>query len=98
MKIRQPEPQYNILAFDDINIGDVLTFPLDKGGFRNGAFMRIYDAKNHNRPNTRISSYTMVRLDNGSAGHTYDLSREMVENKGFNPVLMSADLHLEVAS
>jgi len=105
MKVRQTEPKLKGIEFDDIKIGDLLTFPGHKE-WKGAVFIRIYDGKQHGRQNCSLSSLTMARLDDGrdesrpSRGQTYGLTRLMMTDVGnpFIPILMKGTLNVEEAS
>ena len=108
MKIRYTALQKK-LDFNDIQIGDLLTFP-DNPGWSNAVFMRIYNSNNHRKPNSRIGTMSMARLDGeggplGDAGQTYEFTRDMFlgntnspDGKKFLPVRVEGTLNLENTS
>ena len=95
MKIRGfCNPYQPKLEFNDLRIGDVLTFP-NNPGWKNYTFIIAWTSKIYGKGYEEINEHTLIRLDgdprlcndnkqpekadNAHAGQSYSLSRQMME-------------------
>jgi len=98
--------QQERLGFNDIRMGEIMTFP-DSPGWRGHLFMRVYGDGDYHKANSELKCLELIMLDGdayiydsprnydpnkSNAGMSYRLTRDMIKKDTFAPVRVDATI------